>query len=174
MIREGLAAAARPIRQGHGRPVVSAGNVAFVCLFAAQAGLLTLSPILPSVAHDFGVSTAAAGQLRTVAGLSGGVAAIGVVLVGGRVGLRRLLFAGNGLLALGSVASAAAPSLIALAAAPAMVGAAAGLLIAGGLAAAAAWAPTGRQASTLAWASLGQPASWVAAMPLIGITADIG
>ena len=174
MIREGLAEAARALRRGHGRPTVSAGNVAFLCLFAAQAGLLTLSPILPSVAHDFGVSTAAAGQLRTVAGLSGGIAAIGVVLVGGRVGLRRLLFAGNGLLALGSVASAAAPSLIALAAAQAIVGAAAGLLIAGGLAAAAAWAPSGRQAGTLAWASLGQPASWVAAMPLIGITADFG
>ena len=44
------------------RPPVSPGNVAFVCLFAAQAGLLTLSPILPSVAREFGVATAAAGR----------------------------------------------------------------------------------------------------------------
>lgn len=152
----------------------SPGNVGFVCLFAAQAGLLTLSPILPSVARDFGVSTAAAGQLRTLAGLSGAVAAVAVVLVGRRVGLRRLLLAGNGLLALGSAASAAAPSLIALATAQVAVGAATGLLISGGLAAAAAWAPSERRAGTLAWASLGQPTSWVAGMPLIGVSADLG
>ncbi len=155
------------------RPPVSAGNVAFVCLFAAQAGLLTLSPILPNVARDFGVSTAAAGQLRTLVGLVGGIAALAVVFVGGRVGLRRLLLAGNGLLVLGSVASAAAPSLIALAAAQVAVGAATGLLISGGLTAAAAWAPPQRRARTLAWATLGQPASWVAGMPLIGMSADL-
>lgn len=153
---------------------VSAGNVAFLCLFAAQAAVLTLSPILPAVAREFGISTAAAGQLRTLAGLSGAIAAIAVVLVGARVGLRRLLLAGNGLLALGSAASAAAPTLIALAVAQVMIGAAGGLLISGGLAAAATWAPAGRQAKALAWASLGQPASWVAAMPLTGITADLG
>jgi MFS transporter, DHA1 family, inner membrane transport protein len=160
--------------QARTRPPVSAGTVAFVCLFAAQAGLLTLSPILPDVARDFGVSTGAAGQLRTLVGLVGGIAALAVVFVGGRVRLRTLLLAGNGLLVLGSLASAAAPSLIALAAAQAAVGAAAGLLISGGLAAAAAWAPPQRRAGTLAWASLGQPASWVAGMPLIGMSADLG
>jgi predicted MFS family arabinose efflux permease len=143
-------------------------------LFAAQAGLLTLSPILPSVAHDFGVSTAAAGQLRTLVGLTGGVTALAVVLVGGRLGLRRLLLAGNGLLVLGSAASALAPSLLALAAAQVAVGAATGLLVAGGLAAAAAWAAPQRRTATLAWASLGQPASWVAGMPLIGLSAGLG
>jgi len=153
---------------------VSAGNTAFACLFAAQAGLLTLSPILPDVARDFGVSTAAAGQLRTLVGLVGGIVALAVMLVGRRVGLRRLLLAGNVLLVLGSVSSAAAPGLIVLAAAQVAVGAATGLLIAGGLAAAASWAPAERRAATLAWASLGQPASWVAGMPLIGMTADLG
>jgi DHA1 family inner membrane transport protein len=168
-------------RSADGRPVggrtrrrLSPGNVAFVCLFAAQAGLLTLGPILPNVAHDFGVSTAAAGQLRTVVGLVGGSAALAVVFVGRRVQPRTLLLAGNGLLAVGSVASAAAPSLIALAAAQVVIGAAIGLLVSGGLAAAAAWAPPERRAATLAWASLGQPASWVAGMPLIGISADLG
>ena len=169
-----VATAHRDARPGRTRRRVSAGNVAFLCLFAAQAGVLTLSPILPSVAREFGISTAAAGQLRTLAGLSGGIAALAVVLVGARVGLRRLLLAGCGLLALGSAASAAAPTLIALAIAQVMVGAAAGLLISGGLAAAATWVPADRQAKTLARASLGQPASWVAAMPLIGMTADLG
>ena len=168
-----FAAARRRARGRMGSPV-SPGNAAFACLFAAQAGLLTLSPILPNVARDFGVATAAAGQLRTLVGLVGGIAALVVVFVGSRVGLRRLLLAGNGLLVLGSVASAAAPSLIALAVAQVAVGAATGLLISGGLAAAAAWAHPQRRARTLAWASLGQPASWVAGMPLIGMTADLG
>ena len=169
-----VAAARRDAGPARTRRRVSAPNVAFLCLFAAQAGVLTLGPILPGVAREFGISTAAAGQLRTLAGLSGGIAALAVVLVGARVGLRRLLLAGNGLLALGSAASAAAPTLIALATAQVMVGAAVGLLIAGGLAAAATWVPAGRQAKALARASLGQPASWVAAMPLIGLTADLG
>ena len=167
-------AATRHRARGRMRSPVSAGNAAFACLFAAQAGLLTLSPILPDVARDFGVSTAAAGQLRTLVGLVGGIVALAVMLVGRRVGLRRLLLAGNALLVLGSVASAAAPGLIALAAAQVAVGAATGLLISGGLTAAASWAPPERRAATLAWASLGQPASWVAGMPLIGMTADLG
>jgi predicted MFS family arabinose efflux permease len=152
----------------------SASATGFVCLFAAQAGLLTLSPVLASVARDFGVSTAAAGQLRTLVGLVGGVAAPAVVVVGRRVGLRRLLLIGTGLLAIGSASSAAAPSLVALAAAQVAIGAATGLLVAGGLAAAATWGPPDRRARTVAWASLGQPASWVAGMPVIGLSADLG
>src|SRR5262245_19450680 len=154
--------------------LASAGNIGFASLFAAQAGLMTLSPILARVARDFGVSTATAGQLRTLAAVFGGIAAVAVVLVGRRLVLRRLLLAGNGLLVLGSVASAAAPSFATLAAAQLVIGAATGLLVAGGLAAAAAWAPAERRARTLAWASLGQPASWVIGMPLIGLAADLG
>ena len=155
-------------------PVTSTGGVAFVWLFAAQTGVLTLGLILPEVAADFGVSTAVAGQLRTLAGLVGGIAALAVVPFGERIGLRKLLLVGNGLLALGASASAAAPSLFTLAAAQVAVGAATGLLISGGLAAAASWTPPKRRAKALAWASLGQPASWVAGMPLIGMTADLG
>lgn len=156
------------------RHLVSAAHVAFICLFAAQAGLLTLGPILPAVARDFGVSTAAAAQLRTLAGLVGGIAALTVVVAGKRIGLRRVLLVGNGSLALGSVASAVAPNLAALAAAQVAVGAATGLLVSGGLAAAASWALPDRRAETLAKASLGQPASWVIGMPLIGATGDLG
>jgi DHA1 family inner membrane transport protein len=145
-----------------------------VCLFAAQAGLLTLGLTLSSVARDFGVSTATAGQLRTLAGLAGGIAALAVIAVGQRVGIRRLLLVGNGLLALGCAASAAAPNLVALASAQVVAGVATGLLISGGLAAAATWAPAEHRATALAWASLGQPSSWVLGMPLIGMTADVG
>ena len=46
--------------------------VLFAALFASQAGLLVLSPILPDVARELGVSTATAGQLRTLSGATGG------------------------------------------------------------------------------------------------------
>ena len=41
-----------------------ASAVLFACLFASQSALLVLSPILVDVAREFGVSAAAAGQLR--------------------------------------------------------------------------------------------------------------
>src|SRR5215211_2548143 len=123
------------------------GTVAalFAALFAAQAGLLSLGPVLPDVAREFGVSTAAAGQLRTLGGLAGGVTAIAVALFGSRLGLRGTLIAGHLMLALGTLASAAAPNLVVLAAGQAAVGGAAGLLIAGALAASAAWSDPGRR-----------------------------
>ena len=145
----------------------------FAALFAAQAGLLSLGPVLPDVAREFGVSTAAAGQLRTLGGLAGGVTAIAVALFGSRLGLRGTLIAGHLMLALGTLASAAAPNLVVLAAGQAAVGGAAGLLIAGALAASAAWSDPGRRGRALAVASLGQPMSWVAGMPLGGLLADL-
>ena len=143
-------------------------------MFAAQAGLLSLGPVLPDVAREFGVSTAAAGQLRTLGGLAGGATAVAVALLGSRLDLRGMLIAGHLMLALGALGSAAAPNLAMLAAAQAAVGAAAGLLIAGALAASAAWSETGRHARALAVASLGQPMSWVAGMPLGGLLAELG
>jgi predicted MFS family arabinose efflux permease len=142
-------------------------------MFAAQAGLLSLGPVLPDVAREFGVSTAAAGQLRTLGGLAGGATALAVALLGSRLGLRGMLIAGHLMLALGALASAAAPNVAVLAAAQAGVGAAAGLLIAGALAASAAWSESGRRSRALAVASLGQPMSWVAGMPLGGLLAEL-
>jgi MFS family permease len=71
-------------------------------------------------------------------------------------------------LALGTAASAGAPNLAVLATAQAAVGAAAGLLIAGALAALAAWTEPRGRARARAIASLGQPMAWVAGMPLGG------
>src|SRR5262245_48313367 len=50
--------------------------VLFACLFASQAALLVLSPTLVDIAHEFGVSTATAGQLRSLSGLTGGITAV--------------------------------------------------------------------------------------------------
>ncbi len=83
----------------------------FVCLFASQAGLISLPPVLVRVAEDFGVTTANLGQLRTLAGLVAGVTCLAIAALGGRLGLRTLLGAGVALLMLGSLGSALAPGL---------------------------------------------------------------
>jgi predicted MFS family arabinose efflux permease len=155
---------------GRGYGAVSA--VLFLCLFAAQAGTIALAPVLAEVARDLDVSTAAAGQLRTVAGLAAGVTALALGRVGARVGLGRQLLGGSFLLALGSLASAAAPSFGALAAAQALVGAGIAVLTTAGTLAAAEWVPREQRAATLSWALIGQPAAWIVGMPLLGAVGE--
>jgi MFS family permease len=84
--------------------------VLFMCVFASQAAVLVLSPILVEVARDFDVSTAVAGQLRTLAAPLAVVVAVLVARSAARVPLRSLLLAGTALIFAGSIASAAAPS----------------------------------------------------------------
>jgi predicted MFS family arabinose efflux permease len=148
------------------------GAVLFLCLFAGQAGAIALSPVLAEVAGDLDVSTAVAGQLRTVAGLVAGVTALMLVRLGTRVGLGRQLLAGAILLALGSLASAAAPGIGLLAAAQVPVGAAIGILTTAGTLAAGEWVPAERRAATLSWALIGQPTAWIIGMPLLGLAGE--
>ena len=82
----------------------------FSALFAAQAGLIAMSPVLAQAAADLHVSTAAAGQLRSVAGLTAGLTALVLSMGAGRVALPRQLLVASVLLALASLACAAAPS----------------------------------------------------------------
>ena len=89
-------------------PHAGVSAVLFLSLFAGQAGLIAITPVLPALAGDFDVSTAAAGQLRTVTGLVAGVTALALGMAAGRIGLGRQLLAGSGLLPARSLASAAA------------------------------------------------------------------
>jgi predicted MFS family arabinose efflux permease len=146
--------------------------VLFLCLFAAQAGAIALSPVLAEVARDLDVSTAAAGQLRTIAGLVARVTALALGRLGARVALGRQRLGGSLLLALGSLASAAAPSIGLLAAAQVPVGAGIGILTTAGSLAAAEWVPRERRAATLSWALIGQPAAWIVGMPLLGAAGE--
>jgi predicted MFS family arabinose efflux permease len=146
--------------------------VLFLSLFASQAGAIALSPVLADVARDLDVSTAWAGQLRTVAGLVAGVTALALGRIGGRFGLGRQLLGGAALLALGSVASAAAPSFVLLAVAQVPVGAGIAVLTTAGTLAAAAWVPTERRTAVLSWTLVGPPAAWIVGMPLIGLVAS--
>jgi DHA1 family inner membrane transport protein len=147
--------------------------VLFATMFASQASFLVLTAILPDLAGDFGVSTATAGQARTLAAVTGAVAALALSRLGRRVGVRELLLLGLGLVAVGSLASALAPNLAVFACAQAAIGAAAAILLSAGVAAAGEWAEAGERARVLSWALLGQPAAWVAGMPLIGVISDL-
>jgi predicted MFS family arabinose efflux permease len=147
--------------------------VLFLCLFASQAGLIALSPVLAQVASDLGVSTATAGQLRTISGLAAGATAIALARAAGRFGLRELLLGGALVLGLGSLASAVAPSFAALALAQVLIGIAAAVLVTAGTSAAAEWAPAEHRARVLSWALNGQPAAWIIGMPAIGAIGEI-
>src|SRR5215207_5993139 len=146
----------------------------FLALFAAQAGVLSLTPILPDLARDLGVSTATAGGLRVLSGVAGGVTALALVRGWRRLGLRDLIRLGALLVCLGSLFSAAAPSFPLLAAAQVAVGAGVAATLSGGVAAAAEWSRPSERSRVLSWALVGQPASWVVCMPVIGVLSDLG
>src|SRR5215212_127027 len=141
-------------------PLRSPSVVLFACLFASQSGLLVLSPILVDVAREFGVSTATAGQLRSISGATGGVTALILATAARRPGLRELLSTGAALVVLGSGLSAAALSFAMLAAV--------------GIAATGAWPAPAERPHVLAWAIAGMPAAWIAGMPLAGALGHAG
>jgi DHA1 family inner membrane transport protein len=149
-------------------------TVLFACLFASQSAMLVLSPTLIDVAREFGVSTATAGQLRSISGATGGLTALVLATAARRPGLRELLSAGAALVAVGSGLSAAAPSFNVLAVAQAVLGVGIGLLVAVGIAAAGEWPAPPERPQVLAWAIAGMPAAWIAGMPVIGAVADTG
>jgi predicted MFS family arabinose efflux permease len=145
----------------------------FLSAFAAQAGFLTLSPLLPDVATEFGTSTAAVGQLRTLSGLVGGLVALALIATTDGPGLRTILRTSLAVLLGGSLVSAMAPGIATLAVGQAAIGAASAGLLTAGIAAAARWPAAEERAGTVTWAIVGQPAAWVVGMPAIGVVADI-
>ena len=159
----------RSLRATLARPSI----VLFACMFASQAALLVLSPILPELAREFGVSTATAGQLRTVSGATGGITAVVLALLPRRPGLRTLLSGGAALVIVGSALSSAAPSFTVLAGAQCVIGIGIGVLVAVAIAAAGEWTVPAERPRTLAWAIAGMPAAWVLGMPLVGAAASV-
>ena len=140
-------------------------------VFTSQAAVLVLAPILVEVAKDMDVSTAVAGQLRIIAAPFAALVAVVLATFGGALPLRRILLASTGLVAVGSLASAAAHNFVALALAqfPLWVGVAG--LVAGGIGAAGAWTPPEDRGRVAARALAGAPAAWIIGMPLIGLVA---
>ena len=147
--------------------------VLFLAFVASQAGVLVLSPILSDVADDFGVSVAAAGQLRILAA----PLAVAAALVAGRMltrySPRALLGVASALVAVGSIASAAAPSfaLLAVAQVPLWIGIA--TILTAGIAATASWSAPERRTRVVARALAGPPTAWILGMPVIGVVAEV-
>jgi len=146
--------------------------ILFLAVFAAQAGFLVLTPILPEVAGEFGVSTAMAGGLRIASGLAGTAVALTLGLTARRLGLRDLVAAGLLLVGLGSVTGAAAPTFAVLAVSQVALGAGQAIVLSGALAAAARWSAPTERSRVLGWVLLGQPAAWIAGVPVIGALAS--
>ena len=144
-----------------------------LALGASQAAVLALTPVLADVAQDLGVSTAAAGQLRTISGFAAGLTAVCVGLAASRVGLRELVGAGLGLLALGSALSAAATSFGVLAGGQLLIGVGVGLSYTAAIAAVAEWSAPHERSRVLAVALLGPPGAWVVGMPVCGLVGEV-
>ena len=150
----------------------SVAAVLFLCLFAAQAAVIAMSPVLAAAAGELHVSTAMAGQLRTITGLAAGITALMLHVLSARIGLGRQLLAGAVLLAAASIASAAAPTFAVLALVQVPVGVAVAVLTTAGTLAAAEWAAPELRTRTLSVALVGQPAAWIVGMPLVGILGE--
>jgi DHA1 family inner membrane transport protein len=144
----------------------------FAALFAAQAAVIAMAPVLAEAASDLGVSTAAAGQLRTVTGLSAGATALGVGAVAARISLGRLLIGASALLAAGALMSSAAPTFPLLVLAQLPIGVAVAVLTSVATLAAAEWSPPEVRTRVLSWALVGQPAAWIVGMPLVGVVGE--
>ena len=173
-----MAARPEPVAQRAARTstrdaLSSPSLVLFLAFVASQAGVLVLSPILSDVADDFGVSIAAAGQLRILAAPLAVVAALAAGRLLVRFSPRALLGAGSALLAVGSAASAAAPSfaLLALAQIPMWIGIS--TILTAGVAATAAWSEPERRTKVVAHAFAGPPTAWIVGMPVIGLVAEV-
>jgi DHA1 family inner membrane transport protein len=147
------------------------GWVLFMALFAAQASILVLSPILPQIATDFGVSTAAAAQLRSVSAVTAGVVALVLAVTGNRFRLSWLLYGGLTLLAISSAASAIAPAFWVLVATHVLMGFGLAAVLSGGMAASETWAAAGESRQVLSRALIGQPVAWVIGQPVAGLVA---
>ncbi|MBA3332451.1 MAG: MFS transporter [Actinobacteria bacterium] len=143
-----------------------------LCLAASQAAILVLTPVLPALASDLEVSTATAGQLRTVSGLSAGVTALFAGLLASRVGLRELLGVGLAALVVSSAISAVAPDFVVIALAQLGVGMGVGLSYTAAIAAVADWTTPGDRSKVLAVALLGPPIAWIVGMPLAGFVGE--
>jgi predicted MFS family arabinose efflux permease len=141
-------------------------------MFASQASLIVMAPVLADAANDLHVSTSTAGQLRTAAGLAAAVTALLASRAGHRFGLGRLLLAAASLLALASIASAAAPSFAVLLAAQLPLGIAVAVITTSATLAAAEWVAPELRTRTLSWTLVGQPAAWIVGMPLAGVLGE--
>jgi len=153
------------------RPSLGAGTVLFLAMFAVQSPILVLSPILPQMAADLGVSTATAAQLRSVAGVTAGIVALVFAIHGSKTRLSVLLGSGLWLLAGGSLLTSIAPSYLMLLITHVVIGLGLAAVLSAGFAASEVWAVDGDRARVLSRALIGQPVAWIVGQPIVGLIA---
>ena len=155
------------------RLIASPTVVVFLALFASQAGVLVMSPILSQVAADLDISIAAAGQLRILAAPLAAGAALATGRALSRFSPRALIVTGSALLAVGSFASAVAPTFLLLGLAQVPMWGGIAMLLTAGVAAIASWSEPGDRTKFVSRALAGAPAAWILGMPVIGLVASV-
>lgn len=131
-------------------------------------GAFVVIGMVPLLASDLGISTAAAGGAMTVYALAYAVLSPLLVSITGRIGRRRVIAAGMGLFALGTLFSALAPNMILLYLSRAVAAAGAGLVTPVGAAVVAALAPKTAQGKAIATFYFGLTLSQVLGVPAGG------
>ncbi|TGQ68437.1 MAG: MFS transporter [Mesorhizobium sp.] len=143
------------------------------CIAVIGSNSLVLGPIAPAVASSFGTSVPAVMMAAAAFGLGTSASALFLARYIDRIGARRMLQAALLTLAAGLVASAAAPTVIALVAAQLLAGIAAGVAMPAIYASAAAIAPPGRESGTIGVVLTGWTLSMVAGVSLSAVLADL-
>lgn len=145
----------------------------FLCMFAAQAAVFVLAPILPRIAEEFTVPIAAVGQLRAISGLVAGITTLALGTLAWQLSLRDLIAAGLLLVGLGSLVAALALDFAMLVVAHVALGVGLGVVLSAAVAATAQWAPPGSRTGTLSWALMGPPAAAILGTLGAGLLADL-
>ncbi|MEP6566306.1 MAG: MFS transporter, partial [Mesorhizobium sp.] len=143
------------------------------CIAVIGSNSLVLGPIAPAVATSFATSVPMVMIAAAVFGLGTSASALFLARYIDRVGARRMLQGALLLLAIGLVASAAAPTVSALVAAQAVAGIAAGVAMPAIYASSAAIAPPGRESGTIGVVLTGWTLSMVAGVSLSAVLADL-
>ena len=143
------------------------------CIAVIGSNSLVLGPIAPAVAASFATSVPMVMIASAAFGLGTSASALFLARYIDRVGARRMLQGALLLLALALVASAAAPTVMALVAAQLIAGIAAGVAMPAIYASAAAIAPPGRESGTIGVVLTGWTLSMVAGVSLSAVLADL-
>ena len=155
------------------QPIPALAYLLTGCIAVIGSNSLVLGPIAPAVAASFGTSVPAVMAASAAFGLGTSASALFLARYIDGIGARRMLQGALLLLAVGLLASAVAPTVIALIAAQAVAGIAAGVAMPAIYASAAAIAPPGRESGTIGVVLTGWTLSMVAGVSLSAVLADL-
>jgi DHA1 family inner membrane transport protein len=151
-----------------GRPPVGLIALLSGCNFVIGMGAFVIIGMVPLLASDLDISTAAAGGAMTAYALAYAVLSPLLVSLTGQIGRRRVIAAGMGLFAFAALLSAIAPNVTVLYIARALGAAGAGVVTPVGAAVVAALAPKATQGKAIAAFYFGLTLSQALGVPIGG------